>query len=133
MYKSSACFIKYKLGKLTKLTFAFLIYFCLQADANGIKEKINIDKKNVSLADVFKDIERQTEFVFFYDKFDLQKTSPMDIYLKDATLEQAMKACLKDQDLIYSVIKNTVVIYSTRKTKNFLHAFYNYSVPLMVP
>jgi TonB-linked SusC/RagA family outer membrane protein len=104
---------------IMKLTIAFLLFFTFQVSANGYAQKITIVKKNASLTEIFKAIERQTGFLFFYDKAVIQKAEPVDIAIKDATLDQALSACLKGQELTYSVVKNTVVIRPKKKTTYF--------------
>src|SRR5690606_38479225 len=64
-------------------------------------------------------IEQQTDYLFFYDKAVIQKTGPIDIDIKDATLEQVLSACLKDKGLTYSVVKNTIVIRTQKKPTYF--------------
>ncbi|HEV2831879.1 MAG TPA: hypothetical protein VGW31_07850, partial [Hanamia sp.] len=80
-----------------KLTIVLLLFFTFQVSANGYAQRITIVKKNARLSDVFKSIEKQTGFLFFYDKSLIQKTDPIDVSVKDATLEQTLHICLKDQ------------------------------------
>ncbi len=108
--KEGAISLRAKTGMVMKLTIALLLFFISQVSANGYAQRITIVRKNVPLLEVFKTIERQTGFLFFYDKALIQKTSPIDITVKDATLEQALFVCLKDQQLTYSIVKNTIVI-----------------------
>jgi TonB-linked SusC/RagA family outer membrane protein len=114
--KDGSISLRAKTWMIMKLTIAFLLFFTFQVSANGYAQKITIVKKNASLTEIFKAIERQTGFLFFYDKAVIQKAEPVDIAIKDATLDQALSACLKGQELTYSIVKNTVVIRPEKKT-----------------
>lgn len=102
--------LKAKAWKIMKLTIAFLLFFTFQVCAKGYTQKINMVKKHAPLSEVFKAIEQQTGFLFFYDKDLIQKADSIDITLKNASLEEALSVCLKDQQLTYTIVKNTIVI-----------------------
>jgi TonB-linked SusC/RagA family outer membrane protein len=106
--------LKAKTWMIMKLTIALLLFFTFQASANGYAQKITIVKTNVHLTEIFKSIEQQTSYHFFYDRVLLKNTYPIDIAVRSATLDQALLACLKGQSLTYSVVKNTVVIRPER-------------------
>ena len=118
--KNGAKSLRAKTWMIMKLTIVLLLFFTFQVSAKSYAQKITIVKKNVHLADIFKSVEMQTGFLFFYDKALIQKTDPIDVSVKDATLEQALNACLKDQQLTYSIVKNTVVIQAKK-----VSSFYN--------
>lgn len=93
-----------------KLMIALLFLSSTELSANGYAQKITIVKKAMFLSDVFKSIEKQTSFLFFYDKDLVQKAVPIDVNIRNATIEEALATCLKDQALTYSIVKNTIVI-----------------------
>lgn len=109
--------LKTKTWKVMKLTIALLLFFTFQAGAGGYAQRITIVKNNVHLAEVFRVIEQQTGYLFFYDKSLIQETGPLNVTIKNATLDEALTVCLKDQHLTYTIIKNTVVI--RKEKKNF--------------
>ncbi|MEO9003630.1 MAG: SusC/RagA family TonB-linked outer membrane protein [Ginsengibacter sp.] len=108
-----------KAWMVMKLTIASLLFFTFQVSANGNAQQITIVKKNASLTEVFKAIEQQTGCLFFYDKAAIRNADPIDIAVKNATLEEALSVCLKDRRLTYSIVRNTVVIRSERKASYF--------------
>ncbi|MEO7529899.1 MAG: SusC/RagA family TonB-linked outer membrane protein, partial [Sediminibacterium sp.] len=67
-------------------------------------------KKNVLLSEVFKSIEQQTAYLFFFDKDQIAETRPIDVKIKNATLDEALKICLENQLLTYKIVNNTIVI-----------------------
>jgi TonB-linked SusC/RagA family outer membrane protein len=99
-----------KAWMIMKLTIVLLLFFTFQVSAKSDAQRVTIVRNNIHLSEVFKDIEQQTGYLFFYDKDLIQKTNPIDITLKNATLEQALSACLKGQQLTYAIVKNTIVI-----------------------
>lgn len=106
-----------KTWMIMKLTIVLMLFFTFQVTARSNAQRITIVRNNIHLSEVFQDIEQQTGFHFFYDKDLIQNTNPINVRLKEATLEQALLTCLKGQKLTYSIITNTVVIQPL-KTKN---------------
>lgn len=117
--KNGTKLLKAKTWMIMKITIALLLYFTFQVSAKSNAQKITIIKDNIHLWDVFKDIEQQTKFHFFYDKDLIQNTDPIDVSIKDATIEQALSVCLKGKPLTYSIVRNTVVIRSEVKKTYF--------------
>ncbi|MGN6494360.1 MAG: TonB-dependent receptor [Agriterribacter sp.] len=99
-----------------KLTGILLLTACLQVHANGYAQKINIHVKQASLQKVFKEIKKQTEYLFFYSDDVLKESSPVTLSLINATVEEVLDECFKTQPLTYAIVKNSVVI----KFKNVL-------------
>lgn len=99
-----------KMEMITKMMIAFLLFFTFSVNANDYTPRITIIKKHVSLTDVFNIMEQQTGYIFFYNKELIQKIKPIDIAIKEATLEQALPLCLDGQPLTYAIEKNTILI-----------------------
>src|SRR6476659_939487 len=106
--------LRAKTWLLLKLTILFLLFFTPQADAKNYALHVTLARKNVQLSDVFIAIEQQTGFLFFYDKVLVGKTAAVDITLVNATLDEALLACLKDRQLTYRIIKNNIFIQSEK-------------------
>ncbi len=121
--KTGARSLRAKTWLIMKLTIVFSLFFVFQAGAKNYAQKINIVKKHVALSDVFKDIEQQTGLLFSYDKALLQRADLIDISLTNATLKEAMSACLKDQPLTYTIVKSTIVIQTKKIFSNAAFQF----------
>ena len=93
-----------------KLIITILIVTCLQANAEVFSQKITLSEKNVSLEKIFSTIKRQSGYVFFYNYNLLKDTQKISVDVKEASIKDALEACLKDQDLDYSIENKTVVI-----------------------
>lgn len=105
-----------KLRMIMKLVIPLLFFCVFQVSANGFAQKVTIVKKNVSLREAFKSIEKQTGYLFFYDKDLIQKAGHVDLFIRDATLDQAMIACLDSKPLTYSIVSQTIVIQPKLET-----------------
>lgn len=95
---------------IMKLTAVFLIVFCLNTNAGGYAQKVNLDQKNVPINKVFKEIKKQTGFTFIYTEGLLRKATRVSVTLSDATLEQALEACFRNQPLGYSIFNKMVIV-----------------------
>lgn len=106
-----------KIWRIMKLTIALIMVFSLQVHAKGSEaQNITIVEKHVHLSEVFQRIETQTGYLFFYDKGLIQKTDPIDVTIRNATLDQALRACLEGQSLTWSLVGKTVVIRKAQVT-----------------
>jgi TonB-linked SusC/RagA family outer membrane protein len=96
---------------------SFLIFAaCLQVSANGTAQTISLSQHNVSLKSIFKEIEKQTSFQFFYNDRLLEEAKNVSIDIKDATLSQALDACFKDQPISYAIVDKMVVVRRKEET-----------------
>src|SRR5688572_18056034 len=93
-----------------KLTAIIILSTCLTASTNGYSQKLTISEKNASLEKVFKEIKKQTGYVFFYDVNIFEGAKPVTIQVKDVAIEQVLKEILRDQPLDYSIENKTIAI-----------------------
>jgi len=96
--------------RVMKLTAIILLSACLAASAKGLAQKVTISVKDAPLEKVFDQIKKQTGFSFLWDEKTLKQARPVTFDLKEATVEEVMNACVKNQPLTYSIIQNLVVI-----------------------
>lgn len=93
-----------------RLTVIIQLVVCLTASARGNSQKVTISESNVPIEKVFRLIEEQTGYVFFYEYALLNKAKKVSINLKDASLINALQLCFRDQPLNYKVVDKTVVV-----------------------
>lgn len=74
------------------------------------QKKLDISMRDVSLVEVLKHIDRQSEFSVLYRSDQLEKLRPVSVNLKDATVEEILNQCLKDTGLSYQINDKTIVI-----------------------
>jgi TonB-linked SusC/RagA family outer membrane protein len=96
--------------RVMKLTAMLLLSACLVASANGFSQQVTIKEKNASLEKVFKSIESQTGYVFFYNYSLLEAAKPVSLDVKNATLRDVLKLCFKEQPLDFVIENRTVIV-----------------------
>ncbi len=98
-----------------RLTTIFLLATALQISAKGLSQKISVSGKKLPLEKVFSSIEEQSGYSFLYKYNDLLGTRPVDLHMKNATIQEVLDACLKDQHLSYTIEKNIIAIRAIRE------------------
>ena len=94
-----------------RLTGVILLAFCLQVSARGdAQQRIAINVKNVSLQKLFAEIEKKTNYTFFYDVTILKETKLVTMIVKDATVEEILKQALAGQALEYTITDKTIFV-----------------------
>ena len=94
-----------------RLTFVLLTLASLQVTEKGLSQKISLSEKNVPLENVLNQIERQTGLLFWYDhqKLDLSRNM-VDIHIKNASLDEVLKLCLKDAGITYKIVEKNIIL-----------------------
>lgn len=117
MILKAICKLSPQRGRLhtkTLLVMKFLAFFilvaCLHANANGYAQKISFSETNSSLKDVFKSIEKQSSYQFFYNERLLKRAQKVSLDIRNATVEEVLAAVFKDQPLSYAIVKNTIIV-----------------------
>lgn len=88
----------------------FLLAICLNASAKGYSQQVSISEKDVTLEKVFKEINRQTGYTFVYTESLLKKGKKVSVTALNASLEQVLDVCFKDQPITYTILNKMVVI-----------------------
>lgn len=88
-----------------------LAIFTIQVNAStGYTGKITIRKNNVPLADILREIKRQSGFDLIYNANLIEPIRSVSINVYNTELEDALKICLEKQPLTYSIVNNTIII-----------------------
>lgn len=93
-----------------KLTILLLIASLCQVSANGFSQTITLKQKNASISFLLKSIEKQSDYVFLYDKIEVSKSEKISIDVKDASIDKVLELCLKNQPLTYKIFNRTIVL-----------------------
>jgi TonB-linked SusC/RagA family outer membrane protein len=96
--------------RIMKLTAIILLSACITASAKGDAQGITLSLKNAPLEIVFKEIQKQAGFNFVYNNNLVRNTKPVDLEVNQATVEEVLERCLKDQPLTYSIFDKTIVV-----------------------
>lgn len=100
-----------------KFSAVFLLVACLQVQAIGFSQKLSLSRRDATLEQVFKEIRKQTGYLFFYDLAWLQKAKPVSIDVKNASLKDVLDRCLANQPLTYNIVDKTIVLSIKEETK----------------
>ena len=93
-----------------KLTTVLMITFLLQASASSNAQNISLNRKNVAIKYIFREIRKQTGYNVLWEQNKLQADKVINASFNHASLDEVMKKCLEGQDLTYSIEANTLVI-----------------------
>ena len=102
------------IGKTTvlamKLTIFFIAIAVFSAHAKGTAQNVTITGKNLPLKQVFAAIEKQTGYVIFNNKRDLDESKTVSISANNLPLTDVLDMILKDEPLEYSIKGKTIVL-----------------------
>jgi TonB-dependent starch-binding outer membrane protein SusC len=109
-----------KLMRIMRLTILLLFGCMLTVSANSYAQKtrLDINKSNTSIRDLFGYIEENSEFVFLYRNEDFNVSKKVQIDLKNATINQILDEALKGENVSYDVYERQIVIRKTGEVLN---------------
>lgn len=84
------------------------------APINGSMISLNISKGSIS--DVFKEIEKQSDYKFFYNNSQVDLSDQVDVNITGGSIESVLDNVFKGTDITYKIVNNHVVL--TNKTQS---------------
>jgi TonB-linked SusC/RagA family outer membrane protein len=98
--------------RIMKLTVILLFGSMVAMSATTYSQtaKLNISSKNAALIDVFRNIEDQSEFYFYFNKEDLKTKEAVTVEMKDAQINDVLDQVLAKTGLEYKIIDRYVVV-----------------------
>lgn len=94
--------------------FIWISMCSLYANPSLGQNKIHVRFKNTPLTEVFSTLEKQTNYVFFYND-DVLKSANTITLDKDATIEEILNNALKSNNLTFDIIDKQVVVKRNKK------------------
>ncbi len=107
-----------KTSFMMRLTTVILMAACLQISAAALPQKITLSKQNASLEEVFREIRKQSGYLFLYNNELLQQAKPVSIRVTDAPLEEVLALCFRQQPFSYTVVDKTIVVKPKKAASN---------------
>lgn len=100
---------------IMKLTVLMLVVSLSQivAAVNAQTIKLNVSAKNETLESVLKQIEKQSDFLFFYNLEEINKDEKISITKKDAGIQDILDAIASKVDLQYTIKDRHIVLTTT--------------------
>lgn len=99
-----------KIVLVMKLVSVILLAFVMQLSAKTAAQTVTYTAKAVPLQQVFTTIKAQTGYKFFYRNEDLEGLKPVDVALKNAAPEAAVRAVLSGQPLEFTMEGKTIFV-----------------------
>lgn len=100
---------------IMKLTTLILLTACLQVSANGVSQNVTLSEKSASLHKVFKEINKQTGYQFFYKDDLLSQAGKVELKVNNTPLAEVLNLCFKNLPITYSIIDKTIVLKPKEK------------------
>lgn len=108
------CPLKFDLKMKLAVLFTVVSFFQLQAFSSyGQKTKVTLHMENEPLEEIFKAIESQTEYKFFYNLDDVDTRKNVSIKADKKQLNRILDELFKKSDVNYKVVNEQIVL--TRK------------------
>ena len=93
----------------------FLLVACMNVTAGVYSQRVTLQGDNISLKQVFKEIKKQTGYTFAYREVLLQKAGKVTVHVSNASIQQVLDLCFKDQPLTYSIFNNNIVVVKEKE------------------
>src|SRR5690625_4009296 len=98
-----------KIGMAMQLTAIIMLACCLQVSAVAFGQQVTIQKKNITLREVFKDIRKQSGYNFLYSNKTIAGSGRVSLNVKDADIPEILNQAFAGTPLTYT-IENKVII-----------------------
>lgn len=99
-----------------KLIVLFIGIAMLKVTASSVNaQTISVSMENAPLEKVFSEIEKQSGYVFWYDKALLKTAKKVSIKVRSAKLTDVLDQCFQEQPLFYKIVENTIVVQEKEK------------------
>ncbi|WP_164735329.1 TonB-dependent receptor [Pseudoflavitalea rhizosphaerae] len=95
-----------------KLTAVLLLLFSLQAWAEGFGQTVTVNVEKVPLARVFNIIEKQSDYVFFFDQSLIEKGEKVTVRSRNRPLKEVLEECFRNQPFTWSIVGSIIVVKS---------------------
>ena len=113
IYTKSVCTPQGYLRKLLmvmKLTIILIIATIMHVSASSFAQQVTFSKKNATLQQVFNEIKKQTGYRILYSDRIVDDNTVLNVNFRNATLDEVLIKCLKDQALTYVVQPNRSIV-----------------------
>ncbi|MFX1707221.1 SusC/RagA family TonB-linked outer membrane protein [Chitinophaga sp. CC14] len=87
-----------------------ICFICLKLSAVALAQGITIAVRNAPIATVFSLIEKQTDYIFWYDKDQVRFARPVTLNLKNSALPRVLEACFKGQPFTYLIGEKSITV-----------------------
>ncbi len=98
-----------RIMKITTL-FSLGVACCISASTYAQNYKVSINKKNSSIIEILKDIEKNSEFSFFFNDNNVNVNRKTSVKAKNASLEEVLEQVFHNTGYNYQIIDRQVLV-----------------------
>ncbi len=101
-----------KLLLVMRLSTFLIMIFLLQAGATTVysqKAKVTIDAQHAKLSDILEQVERQTNYLFFYNKKNINTNKEVDLKIVDTPVSEVLDKTLGN-DISYMMVNDHIIL-----------------------
>jgi TonB-linked SusC/RagA family outer membrane protein len=98
--------------RIMKLTVGLILFTLFTASAVSSYSqtaRISLNMNNATIVDIFREIERNSEFGFFFKSEELNLENKKSIRVSDATIDEVLKKVL-DENCTYKIVDKNIVV-----------------------
>ena len=99
-----------KLLLTMKLIALLLVVTLTQVWAVGYSQNISLNMRNVPIEAALKAIERQSQYLFLYDRLDLPATARVSLSIEKGTIDETLRQVFRGLPLSYRIFNKSIVI-----------------------
>lgn len=96
--------------QIMRFTVVLIIATLIQVNTSVFGQTITLNRKNISIKQMFKEIQKQTGLNVFLSSRNLNMAKKIDISFNAAPVAEVVKACISGLPLSFSIEANTIVI-----------------------
>ena len=110
-----------KLLRVMKITCLFLMIALVQVSASTYSQsaRLSFSLKNVMLSEVFDQIEKTSEFRFFYDSGDIDLSKRITVNAVDSKIDDILNSVFKNSDISYEIFDRYIIVKTKGSESNF--------------
>lgn len=104
-----------KIIKIMRLCIFFSIVFTFSLTANSYSQtqRLTIEKNNVTIAEIFSEIEATSEFSFLYSSMEIDVHQFVSVAGTDVLITDILSSILKGTDIAYRIADRHIILYKT--------------------
>ena len=114
-----------KLWRVMKITCLLLVITLVHVSGATYSQsaKLTFNLKNATLSEVFDNIERSSEFRFFYDTGDLDLSRRVTVTADDSKIDEILNDVFKDSDISYEIFDRYIILKNKESDKSLESSF----------
>jgi TonB-linked SusC/RagA family outer membrane protein len=114
----------HKVLQKMKLTLIFMMAGLLQVSATVYSQntRFSLHVRGKQVADILKQIEKESDFRFFYQREQVDVTRKVDLKAESETVEEILEQLFGGQGVVYKVMEDNLILLRPEKDMNQLNA-----------